>query len=274
MHTSENKLPEEIAKADIRIFEDGKEQLILSLSREESEPLVVGLLMQVSGERRNTLPHGEIEPAILFFRALLTGRNVGFAVKFSDSVELVSDFTSEPAKMERNLRKSAGSDLVGCSDLFDAVTSVSNKLAGTPAKRRAIVVVADGHDNCSRTKSSDAVEAALRAAEGIYFVNLAHADPAYKASGRSGDLLSTLHDVVNTSKQLAESTGGRSMFVHKREDLTAAFNMIASDLGNQYKLTYNSSNTAHDGKFRKLRIDYVSHNLEIVAAQGYYAPSN
>jgi Ca-activated chloride channel homolog len=271
VHTSENRLPEIVTKADIRVFEDGKEQSIVSLSREETEPLAVGLLMQVSGERRGTLPHNEIEPAISFFRTLLTGHNVGFVVKFAERAELVRDFTSEPAEMERGLRKAASSELAGCSDLFDAVTAVSKKLASAPAQRRAIILVGDGHDNCSRQGIPAAVEAALRAGVTIYFVNLAYADPAYKAGSA---LASKFHGVLNTSKQLAESTGGRIMFVHKGEDLTAAFNVIANDLGNQYKLTYNSSNTDRDGKFRTLKIDSARLDTQIVAAQGYYAPSN
>jgi VWFA-related protein len=270
-HTSENKLSENLTKADIRVFEDGKEQSIVSLSRGESEPLVVGLLVQVSGERRDTLPHNEIEPAISFFRTLLTNHNVGFAAKFSEKTELVRDFTGEPAEMERALRKAASSELVGCSDLFDAVAAVSARIASVAAQRRAVIVVADGHDNCSRKTVSAAVEAALRAGVKIYFVNLAYADPAYK---RGSALASGFHGVLNSSNQLAESTGGRIMLVHKREDLTAAFNLIASDLGDQYKLTYNSSNNGRDGKFRTLRIDSARLDTQIVAAQGYYAPKD
>jgi len=271
VQTSENRLPEIVTKADIRVFEDGNQQSITSLSREETEPLAVGLLMQVSGERRDTLPHSEIEPAISFFRMLLTNHNVGFAAKFSEKTELVRDFTGEPAAMERALRKAASSELVGCSDLFDAVAAVSARIASVAAQRRAVIVVADGHDNCSRKTVSAAVEAALRAGVKIYFVNLAYADPAYKAGSA---LASKFQGVLNTSKQLSDSTGGRIMFLRKREDLTGAFNMIASDLGNQYKLTYNSSNTDRDGKFRTLRIDFARLDTQIVAAQGYYAPKD
>lgn len=271
VHSLEDKFVADLTKADISVFEDGQEQSILSFSRDETEPLAVGLLMQVSGERHDTLPHAEIEPAILFFRALLTNHNVGFAVNFSEKAVLVRDFTSEPAEMERGLRKAASSELVGCSDLFDAVAAVSAKLSSAAPQRRAIIVVADGHDNCSRQGVSAAVEAALRAGIKIYFVNLAYADPAYK---RGTALASTFRSVVNTSKQLAESTGGNIAFVRKREDLPPAFEAIASNVRNQYKLTYNSSNAVRGGEFRKLRVASARRDVQIVAAQGYYAPKD
>ena len=267
VHALKDSRAATLTSADISVFEDGQVQSILSLSREETQPLVVGLLMQVSGERHDTLPHAEIEPAILFFRALLTNHNVGFAVNFSEKAVVARDFTSEPAEMERALRKAAGSELVGCSGLFDAVAAVSAKFASAGPQRRAIVVVADGHDNCSRRGVSAAIEAALRAGVKIYFVNLAYADPAYK---RGTALAHTFRSVVNTSKQMAESTGGNITFVRNREDLPPAFDAIAADLRGQYKLTYNSSNSARDARFRNLTITSARQDIQILAPQGYY----
>lgn len=267
----EGQTPADLTRADIQLFEDEKQQSIVSFSHEEMEPLVVGLMLQVSGARHDTLPHDEIDPAISFFRVLLKNHNVGLAVKFSENAEVVRDFTSDPADMERGLRKAASSEFVGCSDLFDAVAAVSAKLAAAAAQRRAIVLVADGHDNCSRKGMSFAVEAALRARVSIYFVNLAYADPAYK---RGSALASKFRGVVSDSKRLAESTGGTITFVHTRQDLTPAFNAIAGELNNQYRLTYISSNAARDGKFRSIRADSTLPGIEILAPEGYYAAND
>ena len=37
-------------------------------------------------------------------------------------------------------------------------------------------------------------------------------------------------------------------------------------------LAYAPTNVAHDGKFRKVKIDMVNHDFKVLARKGYYAP--
>jgi VWFA-related protein len=264
----------EVTSTQTQVFEDGHLQSNVTLSREEKEPVAVGLLMQASGERRNTLPHAEIEPAINFFRSVLKNGSIGFAETFSDHTEVVRKFTTQPAEMERDLRKSANFELRGCSALFDAIASACKKVATLSERRRALVVVADGHDNCSEKTAKNALEAALRAQVRIYFINLAFVDLSDSAPAHNRERPARIFRLQELSKQLAEPTGGTAINLLGPEGFASALDGIGFELEVQHKLTYISSNPVHDGKFRSIKIDRVPRGVEILAPIGYYAPKD
>jgi len=43
-------------------------------------------------------------------------------------------------------------------------------------------------------------------------------------------------------------------------------------LRSQYTLGFYSSNLERDGKFRKIKVETVNHDLKVLARKGYYAP--
>jgi Ca-activated chloride channel homolog len=51
-----------------------------------------------------------------------------------------------------------------------------------------------------------------------------------------------------------------------------AFDQISEELRSQYTLGYYPTNTAHDGKFRKIKVEMANHDLKVLARKGYYAP--
>ncbi|MGH9439725.1 MAG: VWA domain-containing protein, partial [Terriglobia bacterium] len=72
---------------------------------------------------------------------------------------------------------------------------------------------------------------------------------------------------------LAQQTGGRVFFPFQASDLAGAFQQIAKELRSQYSLAYVSTNTAHDGTFRRIRIKPLIKGLHTTARAGYFAPS-
>ena len=51
-----------------------------------------------------------------------------------------------------------------------------------------------------------------------------------------------------------------------------AFDQIAEELRDQYTLGYYPTNPAHDGKFRKIKVEMTDKELKALARRGYYAP--
>jgi len=263
----------DLTSKQIQVFEDGRQQSNVGLIRENTGPLAVGLLMQASRERRNTLPHAEIEPATTFFHLLPDG-SVGFAETFSDHIEIVSRPTTDPAEMERNLRKSANFDLKGCSALFDAIVSATENFTPYPERPRALLVISDGHDNCSKKTAEDALEAAQRVQARIYFINLALVDLTDSAPGHNRGRPARIFRLEQLAKQLAEPTGGTAVDLLGPEGFASLFDQIRMQLEIRFRLRYNSSNPIHDGKFRSVRIDVGRNYAEILAPSGYYAPKD
>src|SRR2546426_6240420 len=89
------RLVRDLKEEEFRIFENGKEQKTTSFSLGKPRPLALGLLMQVSGQRRDTLTYGEVDPAIQFFRSILGKENSSFAAQFSWTVEPLAEFTDD-----------------------------------------------------------------------------------------------------------------------------------------------------------------------------------
>ncbi len=265
VHATDGQLVKDLTKEEFRIFEDGKEQQIDSFSRGQPEPLILGLLMQWSGQRRDTLPYSEIDPASQFFRSLIGSKDAAFAVKFSKAVELLSDFTNDPAEIERNLRRAGtGAAPYRPPALHDALVWACREKLSARNGHRVLVLVIDGRDYGSKKQLRDVIDAALRSETVIYVVGLAGANPYMnRAAVARGIELAT---------KLAKETGGQAFAARNPGDVAAAFGQIVEELRSAYALGYYSTDAAHDGRFRKIRVETRRKGLYVLARKGYYAP--
>jgi Ca-activated chloride channel homolog len=91
----------------------------------------------------------------------------------------------------------------------------------------------------------------------------------------------------NELRTFAKETGGISFFPRFYGEFPSIFQAIQQSLRNQYSIGYAPSNTARDGKFRKIKVELVSPEggplkvsdergkpikYQIVAKAGYTAP--
>ena len=82
-------------------------------------------------------------------------------------------------------------------------------------------------------------------------------------------------------------TGGRSWFPRFDGEIPSIMQDVASSLRNQYSMVYSPSNTATDGKYRKIKVELVAPDggpltitdqkgkkakFQVYARQGYTAP--
>jgi hypothetical protein len=88
-----------------------------------------------------------------------------------------------------------------------------------------------------------------------------------------GALFTDALDAVGGSEGIASDSGGFT--VRNTNDLSAAVQKIADETRVYYLLGYNPSNTARDGKFRKIQVKLAEgKGLQVRARKGYYAPSD
>ena len=92
----------------------------------------------------------------------------------------------------------------------------------------------------------------------------------------------------NEMRTFAKETGGQAFFPRFQGEYPSIFGAIHQALRNQYVITYSPSNKAHDGTFRKIKVDLVNPatneplpvkdekgkpiKYQIVAKAGYKAP--
>ena len=75
-----------------------------------------------------------------------------------------------------------------------------------------------------------------------------------------------------TAKKITDETGGRMIIVRSERNLEQAFDEISEELRSQYTIGYTPTNKAHDGAYRKVKIDMKNKDYSALTRRGYYAP--
>lgn len=202
--------------------------------------------------------------------------------------EILSDFSTDRRQAQdamRRLNFAAYSE----ANLFDALTDTADRMSGIEG-RKAIVVLSSGIDTFSKKTFGETRKALQSYGVPVYAVGLMQAIRIYmEAYGYMSPLASL--DFLQADNQLrtfANETGGQAFFPRFEAEFPAIFRQIANGLRNQYNITYQSSNQARDGKFRKIKVELVDPSTNkplrvvdenrktlkysIIAKGGYYAP--
>jgi len=259
----------ELKQEDFKISEDNQDQKIAFFSKEVSMPITLALLMDTSGSEQNML--GAIQDgATSFLGRVMRKGDEALIMSFDLDVDLLSDFTDDRAQLDRAIRRArinAGGPMVtpgtiptrGAigTNFYDAIYLACGDKLSTEAGRKAIVVLTDAVDNGSKVRVEEAIEAAQRT-DTVVHVLLVY-DP------REGNNASV-------AKKIADETGGRMIPVNSEKHLTEAFDQISQELRSQYTLGYYPTNTARDGKFRKVKVETNDHDLKVLTRKGYYSP--
>jgi VWFA-related protein len=261
-----------LKQEDFRISEDNQDQKIAFFSREVALPITLAMLLDTSGSEQDML--GAIQEAGSgFIGRVIRKGDEALVMSFDSNVDLLSDFTDERSQLERAIRKTRinvpdqgsiagnpgpiGSRQITGTALYDAIYLACGEKLASEAGRKAIVIVTDAQDEGSKVKLDEAIEAAQRTDTVIHVLLVA--DPRY--GGNSG-----------VAHKRAEETGGRMISVRSEKKLVEAFDEISEELRSQYTLGYYPTNSATDGRFRKVKVEAAEKDLKVLTRKGYYAP--
>jgi VWFA-related protein len=262
----------DLKQEDFKIAEDGQDQKIAFFNKEVSLPVTLGLLLDTSGSEQEMLSAIQ-DGGSRFMNRVLRKGDEAMVMSFASDVDLMSDFTDDKGQLDRAIHRTriaipdqgmragnpgpVGSRQVTGTALYDAIYLACSEKLTTEAGRKALVIVTDAQDEGSKVRIEEAVEAAQRTDTVIHILLVA--DPRF--GGNSG-----------AAHRLADDTGGRVIFVNSDKKMEEAYDQISEELRSQYTLGYYPSNTSHDGKFRKIKVEMANHDLRVLARKGYYAP--
>src|SRR5256884_5760935 len=261
-----------LKQEDFRVSEDNQDQKIAFFSREVALPITLALLLDTSGSEQDML--GAIQDAGSRFIAWLIRKgDEAVVMSFDANVDLLSDFTDERGQLERAIRKTRinvpdqgtiagnpgpiGSRQITGTALYDAIYLACGEKLASEAGRKAVVIVTDAEDTGSKVRLEEAIEAAQRTDTVIHILLVV--DPRYGGNPA-------------IAHKLAEETGGGGSFARAGKKSAEAFDEISEELRSQYTLGYYPTNSAQDGKFRKVKVETTEHDLKVLARKGYYAP--
>jgi VWFA-related protein len=272
-----------LRRSDFKIFEDGKEQEIAYFGTTEV-PFSVVLLIDVSGSTDNKIR--QIQAAAMSFIGDLSPTDKVMIVEFDSSVNTLCDFTSDRAVLEKAVRK-VGSG--GGTALYNAVETVLKKKFKGIQGRKAVVLFTDGVE-CSMGMNSSGYEDTLALAEEsdavVYSVYYNTYFDSVGIGGGNGPMsgIPTISKPSNSPcespeaytrgrtylQELARLTSGKMFRAEATTGgLSAAFEGIANELGNQYTIGYYPNEPGANGQRKQIKIRVNRAGVAIRARDSY-----
>jgi Ca-activated chloride channel family protein len=280
-----------LEQKDFEILDQGKTQKIEYFSRERSQPVVVGFLLDLSNSSRAQWKNFQTAAEELVL-TLLPGKPqyAGYLIGYGNKAELMVNTTTDPEAIESKIH-----DLKpgGGAALYDSIyIACTNRalIKGEPIEpRRILIIIGDGNDNASSKTLDEVLEVAQRNLVTIY--------------GISTSAYGTKNDGDDNLVRLAEETGGRVEY--PLQDIykdVQGFASVPSDEGNfafkvgtggfasamssaifraianvagevttQYILRYiPEGNDGSTRKFRDLNVKVSLPDVKVRARKGYY----
>lgn len=255
----------DLDKSNFRISEDNVEQTITHFAKDDA-PLSVGLLFDASGSMRSKM-HKSSEAAAAFFKTA-NPEDEFFLVEFNERPRLAIPFTFDADELYQHIVRTR---TAGRTSLLDAIHMAILQMKKARNSRKAIVIVSDGGDNCSRYSVGQIKNALLESDVQVYAMGIFDFDDTGKKKPP---------EEVNGPKlldELAELSGGRHYPIDDLNDLPGISERIGLELRNQYVLGYSPTNLERDGKYRKIELELVPAEgmrpLRVQYRRGYYAPA-
>jgi Ca-activated chloride channel homolog len=251
-----------LGRDEFQVLEDGVPQSVSYFAAGDdaatAPPLHLGLLFDTSGSMGEDIQLARTA-AIKFLNTLPEAVDVTL-VDFDTEVR-AARFTQQdfPRLVERiRSRKPQG-----FTAIYDALGLYLDGSAADDG-RTILVVFSDGGDTRSALRFSEALTL-LRASDvTVYTIGLIQHQSASAQTAQRAMLT-----------QLASESGGEAFFPRSMRDVESAYAAIEAQIRGQYSLGYLSTNTARDGRWRRVEVHVRREGLrgvEVRTRRGYFAP--
>jgi Ca-activated chloride channel family protein len=211
---------------------------------------------------------GKAREAAVEFLKTANPEDEFFLVSFNERADLTSSFTNSVEDLQSRLLLTAPK---GRTALLDAIYLGLSQMRGAHYAKRALLILSDGGDNHSRYQENDIKRLVKEADTQLYAIGIY--DPL-EDRGRTSEELNG----PSLLSEITEMTGGRVFAVENLNELPDIATKISLELRNQYVLGYRSSNKAHDGRWRKVKIKMRAPRglppLIVHSKTGYYSPTH
>jgi VWFA-related protein len=247
-----------LPETKFRILEDNVPQKISSMTLGEG-PMTICMVIEFSNlfQKFYSEPWYQTLSAANEFLGSLKPQDYVAIVAYDLRPEILSDFSldrRDAAEAMSRMRIAAYSETV----LYDAVTETAERMQDIEG-RKAILLISSGIDTISKQTYGEARKRIQNAGVPIYSFGLMQAiRDYYYAMGAMSDNSRT--DFVMADNQLrtfSQESGGMAFFPRFYGQFREIFQTISQALRTQYTLTYVPTNTARDGKFRKIKVELI-----------------
>jgi len=276
-----------IPPGNFRLLEDNVPQQIRKVDMGEA-PMTIALVIEFSNlfqKYYSSVWYQTLQLAWGFAESLKP-EDYCAVVAYDIRPEILTDFTTDKGKVREGLDRlkiAAFSE----SNLFDALTDTAERMSEIEG-RKAILVLTSGVDTFSKLTYDQTRKKLQEAGVPVYAIGLMQMERTVYDQYIQGPERMTYLQADNQLRTFAKETGGAAYFPKFPGEYGHIFGAVHQALRNQYVLTYQPSNTKHDGAYRKIKIELVNPatneplpvrdekgkpvKYSIVAKSGYKAP--
>jgi VWFA-related protein len=278
-----------IPRGNFRVLEDNVPQQISQFNMGEA-PMTVALVIEFSNLFQQYWGQGwwETLQATYGFVETLKPEDYVAVIAYDLRPEILSDFTTDRRLTQealQRLRIAAYSE----SNLYDALVDTAERMQEIEG-RKAIMLIASGMDTFSKLTFDQTRKRLQSAGVPIYALGIMQAmREIADARGMMGPIMRLdFLQADNQMRTFAKETGGMAFFPRFFGEFPGIYGAVHQALRNQYTLGYAPSNTARDGKFRKIKVELINPQTNeplkitdekgkpikytVVAKAGYNAP--
>jgi Ca-activated chloride channel homolog len=276
----------DIPKTSFRVLEDNVPQQVTGFSKGEA-PMTIAMVVEFSNKFQKLYGPTWFQTLNLAwgFASTLKPEDYVAVIAYDIKPEILSDFTTNRMQTQEALHRMtipAWSE----ANLFDALTDTADRMSGIEG-RKAILLISSGVDTFSKITFDKARKMLQEDGVPIYAIGLLQSLQIMYGARATGLSDIDLLQADNELKTFSSETGGQVFLPRFMGEFNGIFQQIHQSLRSQYVLTYAPSNKAHDGTYRKIKVQLVDHDgapvalkdekgkplkYSIVAKQGYKAP--
>lgn len=183
-------------------------------------------------------------------------------ISFSDRVRLLLDRTRDPDAV---LARFTYVQPRGETALYDATYLGVEKVTRGSRARRAILLITDGNDTCSRYTLNELRQSLKESDVALYAVGIL---ANFRAEARAGR---------TTLKELASVSGGKAFFPISEAEMIEAFEQIALELRYQYSIGYRPTDLGGNNRWHRIKVEVSPPDrsqLRVRSREGVYVPTN
>ena len=249
----------DLTRDDFELFEDGKKQTLTYFADgvDETIPLHVGLLFDTSGSMEEDIDLSR-SAAVRFLNTLSAAADMTL-VDFADEVRVAKYSQQDFPRLVERIR---GRKPNGLTAMYDALGVFLDGAAENQG-RTILVIYTDGGDTRSALNFGETLTLIRASDVTIHSVGFLANQPSSVQALQRSRLM-----------EIAQATGGQAFFPSAMKDVEHAYDKIVTQIRNQYTLGYISTNTAQDGKWRRVEIRVVrpgTRDVRLQSRKGYFA---
>ena len=244
--------------ADFSIVENKKSQPIVEVTSAVDIPLVLCLLVDMSGSARGNLSRNKDWPILFRFLIQSIGpSDRAFIEWFNDESRRVTRITNNASELRIGLTEIANLEPRGSTALYDSILDSIAAMHSNQLDRRIVLVIGDFQDNVSHISLEKTVTAVRQSGASVFALIEAQSSDHH---GRDQKHAS------EAAARIVRESGGFEFTFQSPTELENALKKLRLLLRPTYRITYRTNTTPKNGKLLTPTLEVPGRNAIILVA--------